>query len=325
MSADSKPQSLLGIEPLSPAEIQSFLSLARRMDPAKPRKDLAGRRIALLFFENSTRTRTSFEIAAKSLGATTVVIHTGMTSVTKGESLKDTGLTLRSIVDAIIVRHPSSGAPNLLTRVLDIPIVNAGDGMHAHPSQALLDAFTILQHKKSLKGLKIVTIGDIFHSRVARSDAHLFSKMGADVTFCGPEVLLPEAAAKLAPGIRIERDMDKAVRGADVVMMLRVQQERLSGLQINIDEYIRRYQLTAERVALAKKDAIVMHPGPMIRGMEMTDEVADGPQSVVLEQVLNGVKVRMAILATLLGKKPSATKKKPAARKSVGAKSKGGR
>ena len=301
-----KPASLLGIEPLDARQIKQILTLARSMDPSRPHTTLRGRRIALLFFENSTRTRTSFEIAAKALGATTVVIHTGLTSVAKGESLKDTGLTLRSIVDAIIVRHPSSGAPNLLARTLDIPIINAGDGMHAHPSQGLLDAFTILQHKKSLKGLKIVTIGDIFHSRVARSDAHLFTKLGAEVVFCGPDVLLPETAASLAPGIVIERDMDRAVRSADVVMMLRVQQERLSGLQINLDEYIRRYQLTAARLKLAKKDAIVMHPGPMIRGMEMTDEVADGPQSVVLEQVLNGVKVRMAILATLLAKKKGA-------------------
>jgi aspartate carbamoyltransferase catalytic subunit len=201
------------------------------------------------------------------------------------------------------MRHPSSGASNFLARQLNIPIINAGDGMHAHPSQALLDACTILNHRKSLKGLKIVTIGDIFHSRVARSDAHLFSKLGARVVLCGPDVLLPEVARELAPGVEIVRDMDEAVRGADVVMMLRVQQERLQGMQINVDEYVRRYQLTRARLKLAKRDALVMHPGPMIRGMEMTDEVADCPQSVVLEQVLNGVKVRMAILATLLGGK----------------------
>ncbi|HUO60521.1 MAG TPA: aspartate carbamoyltransferase catalytic subunit [Candidatus Acidoferrales bacterium] len=297
------PRSLLGIEPLNPRQIMDFLKLSKTMNPARPRNTLRGRRVALLFYENSTRTRTSFEIAAKSLGATTVVIHASSTSVEKGESLKDTGLTLRSIVDAIVVRHPSSGAPNLLDRVLGIPIINAGDGMHEHPSQGLLDAFTILQHKKTLKGLKIVTIGDIFHSRVARSDAHLFTKLGAQVVFCGPEVLLPKTAASLAPGIKIERDMDEAIRDADVVMMLRVQQERLAGLQIVIDEYVRRYQLTAQRLNAAKKDAIVMHPGPMIRGMEMTDDVADCGQSVVLEQVLNGVKVRMAILETLLGRR----------------------
>jgi aspartate carbamoyltransferase catalytic subunit len=298
---NGKTRSLLAIEPLNAGQINELLSLARKMDPKRPRYTLRGRRIALLFYENSTRTRTSFEIAAKSLGATTTVIHATSSSIEKGESLKDTGLTLRSIVDAIVVRHPSSGAPNLLSRILDIPIINAGDGMHEHPSQALLDAFTILEHKKTLKNLKIAIVGDIFHSRVARSDAHLFSKLGAKLTFCGPEVLLPQEAMQLAPGIQIERDMDKAISGADVVMMLRVQQERLSGMQINLDEYIRRYQLTASRVKLAKKDAIIMHPGPMIRGMELTDEVADHPQSVVLEQVLNGVKVRMAILSSLLG------------------------
>jgi aspartate carbamoyltransferase catalytic subunit len=297
------PQSLLGIEPLSAQQVLHFLDLARKMDPTKPRNTLRGRRVALLFYENSTRTRVSFEIAAKALSASVVVMNATSTSIQKGESLKDTGLTLRSIVDAIVVRHPSSGAPHFLTRILDIPIINAGDGMHEHPSQALLDAFTILDHKKSLKGLKIVTVGDIFHSRVARSDAHLFSKLGADVVLCGPEVLLPDVASQLAPGIRIERDMETAIKGADVVMMLRVQQERLAGLQLNLDEYIRRYQLNLSRLKLAKKDAIVMHPGPMIRGLEMTDEVADCPQSVVLEQVLNGVKIRMAILASLLGKK----------------------
>jgi aspartate carbamoyltransferase catalytic subunit len=298
---NGKTRSLLAIEPLNAGQINELLSLARKMDPKRPRNTLRGRRIALLFYENSTRTRTSFEIAAKSLGATTTVIHATSSSIEKGESLKDTGLTLRSIVDAIVVRHPSSGAPNLLARILDIPIINAGDGMHEHPSQALLDAFTILEHKKTLKNTKIAIVGDIFHSRVARSDAYLFSKLGAKLTFCGPEVLLPEVAKQLAPGINIERDMDRAISGADVVMMLRVQQERLSGMQINLDEYIRRYQLTASRVKLAKKDAIIMHPGPMIRGMELTDEVADHPQSVVLEQVLNGVKVRMAILSSLLG------------------------
>ena len=297
----AKPRSLLAIESLDSRQILDILALARRMNPARPRTTLRGRRIALLFYENSTRTRTSFEIAAKSLGASTVVIHATTASIEKGESLKDTGRTLQSIVDAIVMRHPSSGAPVLLSRLIEIPIINAGDGMHAHPSQGLLDAFTILNHKKSLKGLKIVTIGDIFHSRVARSDAHLFSKLGARVVFCGPDVLLPNTATELAPGVEIVRDMETALKGADVVMMLRVQQERLQGMQINVDEYIRRYQLSASRLKLAKKDAIVMHPGPMIRGMEMTDEVADCKQSVVLEQVLNGVKVRMAILQTILG------------------------
>jgi aspartate carbamoyltransferase catalytic subunit len=299
----AKPRSLVSIEPLDSRQVLDLLKLAKRMDPKRPRQLLRNRRIALLFYENSTRTRTSFEIAAKLLGASTLVIHATTSSIEKGESLKDTGKTLESIVDAIVMRHPSSGAPVFLSRHIDIPIINAGDGMHAHPSQALLDAFTILEHRKSLKGLKIVTVGDIFHSRVARSDAHLFSKLGARVVLCGPDVLLPDCARELAPGVEIVRDMEEAIRDADVVMMLRVQQERLQGMQINVDEYVRRYQLNLSRLRLAKRDALVMHPGPMIRGMEMTDEVADGAQSVVLEQVLNGVKVRMAILSTLLGGK----------------------
>jgi aspartate carbamoyltransferase catalytic subunit len=181
--------------------------------------------------------------------------------------------------------------------------VNAGDGMHEHPSQGLLDALTILQHKRKLEGLNIVTIGDIYHSRVARSDVHVFTKLGAKVTLCGPEPLLPATAHALAPGIRLIYNMDEAIEGADVVMMLRVQKERLAGLEIETGEYIGRYQLTAQRLRKAKKDALVMHPGPMIRGMELTDEVADGAQSVVTEQVANGVKVRMAVLARLLGGK----------------------
>jgi len=298
-----KARSLVCIEPLDSRQILDLLKLAKQMDPRRPRLLLPNKRIALLFYENSTRTRTSFEIAAKLLGASTVVIHATTASIEKGESLKDTGKTLESIVDAIVMRHPSSGAPVFLSRHIAIPIVNAGDGMHAHPSQALLDAFTILEHRKSLKGLKIVTVGDIFHSRVARSGAHLFGKLGARVVLCGPDVLLPDCARELTPGVEIVRDMDEAIRDADVVMMLRVQQERLQGMQINVDEYVRRFQLTPARLRLAKPDALVMHPGPMIRGMEMTDEVADCAQSVVLEQVLNGVKVRMAILASVLGDK----------------------
>jgi aspartate carbamoyltransferase catalytic subunit len=293
--------SLLAIEPLAPQVIVSLLQAAKRMDLHRPRPLLKGRRVALLFYEASTRTRVSFEIAAKTLGAHTTLITAGASSIEKGESLIDTGRTLRAIgVDAIVIRHPSSGAPNLLARDLDIPIINAGDGMHEHPSQGLLDAFTILQHKRKLEGLNIVTVGDIYHSRVARSDVHVFSKLGAKVTLCGPEPLLPATAHALAPGIRLVYNMDEAIEGADVVMMLRVQKERLSGLEIETGEYIGRYQLTAQRLRRAKKDALVMHPGPMIRGMELTDEVADGLQSVVTEQVANGVKVRMAVLSRLL-------------------------
>jgi len=295
-------ESLLGIEHLTPEYIASMLKAAQRMDVRKPRPLLKGRRVALLFYESSTRTRVSFEIAAKSLGAHTTLVSSTASSIEKGESLLDTGRTLRAIgADAIVIRHPSSGAPNMLARDLDIPIINAGDGMHEHPSQAFLDALTITQHKGKLKGLNIVTVGDIYHSRVARSDVHMFTKLGANVTLCGPEPLLPATAHALAPGVRILHNMDEAITDADVVMMLRVQKERLAGLEIETGEYIGRYQLTPQRLKKAKEDAIVMHPGPMIRGMELTDEVADGAKSVVTEQVANGVKVRMAILARLVG------------------------
>lgn len=261
----------------------------------------SGKRVALLFYEASTRTRVSFEFAAKTLGATTTVISAVASSIEKGESLLDNGYTLRALgADVIVVRHPSSGAPNFLARNLDIPIINAGDGMHEHPSQALLDAYTILEHKPSLDGLKVVLVGDILHSRVARSNIHLLSKFGASITLCGPPELLPELATTLARGVRVERDFDKAVQGADVIMMLRIQKERLAGLNLSVPDYVMGYQLTEKRLAHAERDAIVMHPGPMVRGMELTGEIADGPQSVILEQVKNGVAIRMALLAKAL-------------------------
>jgi aspartate carbamoyltransferase catalytic subunit len=200
-----------------------------------------------------------------------------------------------------VVRHPSSGAPHVLARNLQVPIINAGDGMHEHPSQGLLDAYTILRHKRSLKGLRVTMIGDIQHSRVVRSNVHLLSKFGAQVVLCGPPELLPDYAALLAPGVKVSRHIEEAARKADVIMMLRVQKERLAGLKLDAGNYIAHYQLTPERLKLAKSDAIVMHPGPMVRGMEIESEVADGPQSVIEEQVHNGVYVRMAILASCLG------------------------
>ena len=261
----------------------------------------SGKRVALLFYEASTRTRVSFEFAAKTLGATTTVISAVTSSIEKGESLLDTGYTLRALgADVIVVRHPSSGAPHFLARHLDIPIINAGDGMHEHPSQALLDAYTILEHKKSLRGLKVVLVGDILHSRVARSNIHLLSKFGATITLCGPAELLPEIAVTLASGVRVERNFDRAITGTDVIMMLRIQKERLAGINLSVPDYIRLYQLTGERLAQTKHDALVMHPGPMVRGMELTGEIADGSQSVILEQVRNGVAIRMAILANAL-------------------------
>src|SRR5208283_739329 len=295
--------SLLGIEHLEAKEILGLLKLARRMNPLKARPLLRNKRVVLLFYEASTRTRSSFEIAAKSLGAITTLVQSAGSSIEKGESLLDTGYTLRAMgADAIVVRHPAAGAPHLMARHLDIPVINAGDGMHEHPSQALLDAFTILKHKKSFKGLQVAIIGDIYHSRVARSACHLLTKLGAKVTLCGPPELVPELAATLAPGLRITRHIEEALRGTDVIMLLRVQKERLAGRKISLQDYVARYQMTAARLKLAKRDAIVMHPGPIIRGLEVTSEVADGPQSVILEEVHNGVQVRMAVLARALGK-----------------------
>jgi aspartate carbamoyltransferase catalytic subunit len=295
--------SLLGIEHLEEKEILGLLRLARGMNPLKARPLLRNQRIALLFYEASTRTRSSFEVAAKSMGAITVLVLSSGSSIEKGESLLDTGYTLRAVgADLIVIRHPSAGAPLMMAQHLDIPVINAGDGMHEHPSQALLDAFTILKHKKSFKGLRVAIIGDLYHSRVARSACHLLSKVGVKVTLCGPPELVPEFATTLAPGLSITRHIEEALRGADVIMLLRVQQERLAGKKIHLQDYMARYQMTTARLKLAKPDAIVMHPGPIIRGLELTSEVVDGPQSVIVDEVRNGVPTRMAILARALGK-----------------------
>jgi aspartate carbamoyltransferase catalytic subunit len=295
--------SLLGIEHLQADEILGLLKAARRMNPLKPRPLLRGKRIILLFYEPSTRTRSSFEIAAKGLGATTVLVQASGSSIEKGESLLDTGYTLRAVgADAIVIRHPNAGAPHLLAANLDIPVINAGDGMHEHPSQALLDAYTIVTHKKKFAGLKAAIVGDIYHSRVARSACHLLSKFGVPINLCGPPEFVPEVATTIAPGVRVTRDMKEAIRGVDLIMLLRVQKERLAGKTIGLDEYISRYQMTPERLKAAKRDAIVMHPGPIIRGLELTGEVADGPQSVIVEEVASGVPIRMAILARAMGK-----------------------
>jgi len=295
--------SLLGIEHLEAAEILGLLKLARRMNPLKPRPLLRGKRVLLLFYEPSTRTRSSFEIAAKSMAAITTMVLSSGSSIEKGESLLDTGYTLRAVgADVIVIRHPHAGAPLLMATHLDIPVINAGDGMHEHPSQALLDAYTILRHKKTLKGLQVAIVGDIYHSRVARSAIHLLSKFGTRITLCGPPQFLPELAISLAPGLHITRTVEEAVRGADVIMVLRVQKERLAGMKISLQDYISRYQITMTRLKMAKKDAMVMHPGPIIRGLELTWEVADCPQSAIVEEVRNGVPVRMAILAKALRK-----------------------
>jgi aspartate carbamoyltransferase catalytic subunit len=295
--------SVLGIEGMSASEINTLLQLARKMNPQKARPLLRGKRVLLLFYEASTRTRASFEVAAKSLGAMTTLILSSGSSIEKGESLLDTAYTLRAVgADVIVVRHPNAGAPHLMASHLDIPVINAGDGMHEHPTQALLDAYTIIRHKKKLSGLQVTIVGDIYHSRVARSAIHLLSKSGARITLCGPVELLPEIATTLAPGVKIVRSCEDAVRGADVVMVLRVQRERLAGMKLSVQDYISRYQMNMARLRLAKNDAMLMHPGPIIRGLELTWEVADCAQSVIVEEVKNGVPVRMAVLARALGR-----------------------
>jgi len=276
---------------------------------------LAGRRVALLFYESSTRTRTSFELAAKSLGATTTLVSDKSSSIEKGESLKDTGLTLRALgAEAIILRHANSGAPYLLARATGLPVLNAGDGMHEHPSQALLDLRTMLSRlkldrtavdRRSLEGVTVVITGDIRHSRVARSNAMLLPRLGARVILCGPEPLLPEEALELSPGIEIERDFDRALKAANearpVVMMLRIQRERLAGLDLDLGHYMANYQLNEERLAACAPEALVLHPGPMIRGLEIQGEVADGRNSAIEEQVSHGLSVRTALLVRALG------------------------
>jgi aspartate carbamoyltransferase catalytic subunit len=295
--------SLLGIEHLGAEEILGLLKLARRMNPQKPRPLLRGRRVLLLFYEASTRTRSSFEVAAKSMDAMTTLVLSSGSSIEKGESLLDTGYTLQAVgADVIVIRHPQAGAAALMAKYLDIPVINAGDGMHEHPTQALLDAYTILRHKKTIKGLQIAIIGDIYHSRVARSAIHLLSKFGAHISLCGPPEFLPETATTLARGLQIVHTVEDAVRGADVVMTLRVQKERLAGTKISLQDYVARYQMTMPRLKLAKKDAMLMHPGPVIRGLELTWDVADCAQSAIDEEVRNGVPVRMAVLAQALGK-----------------------
>src|SRR6202042_1614458 len=237
--------SLLGIEHLEDKEILGLLKLARRMNPLRARPLLRNKRVVLLFYEASTRTRSSFEVAAKSMGAITVLVLSSGSSIEKGESLLDTGYTLRAVgADAIVIRHPAAGAPLMMAKHLDIPVINAGDGMHEHPSQALLDAYTILKHKKSFKGLHVAIIGDIFHSRVARSACHLLTKFGVKITLCGPPDFVPDVATTLAPGLKVTRHLEEALRGTDVIMLLRVQKERLAGQKIRLQDYIARYQMT---------------------------------------------------------------------------------
>jgi aspartate carbamoyltransferase catalytic subunit len=300
-------QGLLGIEGLSREEIQAILDRARDFQPRDGQSFrkydlLRDRMVVNLFFETSTRTRTSFEIAAKRLGADSVSITASASSVTKGESLVDTLNTLAAMrPNAIIMRHAASGAPHFLQRHLEIPIINAGDGTHEHPTQALLDARTILDRGAKLEGLRVAIIGDIAHSRVARSNVHLLSKFGAEIVLCGPASLLPVELTQLAPGVRLTTDIRDAIQNADVIMMLRVQLERQHEASFPASEYFRFYGLQLEHMDLARPEAIVMHPGPINRGRELSSEVADFQRSVILNQVENGIAVRMAVLEKVIG------------------------
>jgi aspartate carbamoyltransferase catalytic subunit len=297
---------LLGIESLSREDVEAILARSKHFQPAKGQSfqrldTLRGRTVVNLFFESSTRTRTSFEIAAKRLGADLLSITAAGSSVSKGESLVDTLNTLVAMrPDAIVMRHSASGAPHFLSRYLPIPIVNAGDGTHEHPTQALLDALTIIDRRGSLNGLRVAIIGDIAHSRVARSNIFLLSKFGVQIVLCGPASLLPREIGCIAPGLELTTDIVEAINGADVVMMLRVQLERQHEAALSANEYFQFFGLRPEHIERAKPDVIVMHPGPINRGREISSEVADSQRSAILNQVENGIAVRMAVLERVL-------------------------
>jgi aspartate carbamoyltransferase catalytic subunit len=267
---------------------------------------LRGRTVVNLFYEDSTRTRISFEAAAKRLSADVINFSAKGSSVSKGESLKDTALTLQAMgADAVVIRHPASGAPHRLAAWVDGSVVNAGDGTHEHPTQALLDAYTMRSRLGRLAGLNVAIVGDVLHSRVARSNVLLLHTLGAHVTLVGPPTLIPvDIAAALGPGTKVSYDLDSVLPDADVVMMLRVQSERMQDSYFpSAREYSRRYGLDLARMRKLPEHAVVMHPGPMNRGMEIAPEVADSPRSTIVEQVANGVSARMAVLYLLLGGK----------------------
>jgi aspartate carbamoyltransferase catalytic subunit len=297
---------LLGVAELSGAEIghlldltDHFVEVTRRPMPKVPA--LQGRTITWLFYEDSTRTRLSFEQAAKRLSADTLSFTVGSSSVRKGESLRDTALTIEAMgVDAIVVRHGSSGVPAQIARWVSASVVNAGDGWHEHPTQALLDCYTIREHQGGLDGRRIAIVGDIAHSRVARSDVWAFTKLGAEVTLVGPPTLLPPSLEGWP--VRVEHDLDRVLPEVDVVYLLRMQHERMTeALVPSLREYTARWGLTPRRIDLLDEEAIVMHPGPMNRGVEIAADVADLPRAVIVDQVRNGVAVRMAVLYALLG------------------------
>ncbi|HEY9420631.1 MAG TPA: aspartate carbamoyltransferase catalytic subunit [Thermoanaerobaculia bacterium] len=297
---------LLGIAELSPAEIELILDTAESFAEVGERAikkvpTLRGKTVINLFFEASTRTRSSFEIAEKRLSADNLNFSTSGSALEKGESLIDTALNLQAMApDLVVIRHGHPGVPHMLARRIKAGIINAGDGAHEHPTQALLDAFTIRRHKGKLAGLKIAIVGDIEHSRVVRSNIHLLTKMGARVMVAGPRTLMPAGMEKM--GVDVAYTLEDAIRDADVIMMLRIQLERQGRMSIpSVKEYFQLFGLTTGRLKAAKEGVVIMHPGPMNRGVEISSEVADGPYSVILEQVTHGVSVRMAVLYLLSG------------------------
>lgn len=309
MEKPFRRRDLLGIRDITAAEINGILDTAENFREVNTREikkvpTLRGKTVINLFFESSTRTRTSFELAAKRLSADAVNISVSSSSLSKGETLVDTALNLDAMdPDCIVVRHGSAGVPHQLAKVSRAAIINAGDGANEHPTQALLDAMTIREHKKTIKGLKVAIVGDILHSRVARSNIHLLTKLGATVTVAGPGTLVPKDFAHLvANGLEVCSGVEEAIDGADVVMILRIQRERQDSAYFpTLREYAIHFGLTNERLDLAKRDAIVLHPGPMNRGIEIASEVADSSRSLILDQVKYGVAVRMAVLYLATG------------------------
>jgi aspartate carbamoyltransferase catalytic subunit len=302
---------MLGIEPLTAEQITFLLDQSKSFQEIqrhslKKLGTLRGKTVALAFFEPSTRTRISFATAAARLGADTMNLQAEASSLRKGESLLDTVRTLDAMKpDCIVMRHSASGATDFVAGRLEIPVINAGDGTHEHPTQALLDALTIRDRRGTLEGLNVAILGDILHSRVARSNLHLLGKFGCRFTLCGPAMWLPREFECLGAPVRRVARIEEALEDTDVVFVLRVQQERLHEPALPLEEYILLYQLTPERLRRARPDTLVLHPGPMIRGLEIDPAVADGPQSCVLEQVTNGLAVRMALLFLLIGTIPA--------------------
>ena len=299
---------LLGLEELAAEEIVRVLDTARVMREVLDRPipkvpSLRGLTAANLFFEASTRTRLSFELAEKRLSADTVNFQTSGSSVSKGETLRDTAANIEAMgIHLVVIRHQASGAPHYLAKVLKAGVINAGDGTHEHPTQGLLDIFTMREHKKRIEGLRVAILGDILHSRVARSNIWGLTKLGATVTIAGPSTMMPAEVERF--GVTVAKSVDEAIEGADVVNILRIQLERQrAGLYPSLKEYSRVHGVTRERLRRAKPDVLVMHPGPMNRGVEIAQDVADGENSVILEQVTNGVAVRMAVLYLLAGQK----------------------